>query len=335
MRKILMLVCFLIVAGCKSKDGGAEKMLHSEKVNRIHCVGRHLIKLPEYFMINPVSTGSFRNAGSDAGGRVFDVVVHHGKRTLREFDAEMQRRRGELRAADDGTVDVFEFEKSLRDDAIIFRVRKIDDAYVSEMNFLRGESLITIKMDSFKNQYSLAEDALVKFSEGVAALSEEQGSRRSDGFCLGLVTISGKFDLEFGSVSFMDGKGQNFEVDIDTYAPDDKVPLLKRMTGPDSLLSVFQVNHTVLRARERTVAGMKAQEWLGWARISEEEGKTLKFALDTMRSKPGKDAPSLQLTFNTAQPLHSGMTTKTVMSDDEAVQLWDAVVSSIQLVNAR
>ena len=56
----------------------------------------------------------------------------------------------------------------------------------------------------------------------------------------------------------------------------------------------------------------------------------LKFVLDTMRSKPGKQASSLSLTFNTAKALDDGTPTKTLISDDEAIQQWDAVVDSIR-----
>jgi hypothetical protein len=91
------------------------------------------------------------------------------------------------------------------------------------------------------------------------------------------------------------------------------------------------VKHKVLRARERVVAGMRAHEWLGWAKISDEpDAKTLKFALDTMRSKPGRFQPGISITFNTAKALDDGTPTKTLVSDDEAIQLWDTVIDSIR-----
>jgi hypothetical protein len=120
-------------------------------------------------------------------------------------------------------------------------------------------------------------------------------------------------------------------VDIDTYTPDDKIPLLARMSGPDSLLAAFDVRHKVLRTGERIVAGMHAQEWLGWAKISDDpDAKTLKFVMDTMRPKPSREAPGISLTFNTATALEDGTPTKTLLSDDEAMQLWDSVVDSIR-----
>lgn len=153
-------------------------------------------------------------------------------------------------------------------------------------------------------------------------------------FCLGPVTIKGNFDLEKADFLFMNGSGAQFEVNVDTYAPDNSVPLLARMTGPDSLLKFFDVRPTVFRAGERTATGMRAQEWLGAARITDNEvAKALQFTLETMRPVPGSAAPGINLTFETAQPLENGSQTKTLISYDEAIRLWDTVVSSLQPVN--
>jgi hypothetical protein len=334
MKKIWIATFIVAIVACGPKREGDVKMQIDNKPSTTYCIGRHLFVLPDYFTINPVVTGSFINGDADAKNRPFEVVVRHGAFTPRDFSAEMQKRRLELKSADDGFVDVLKLDKVLDNGATIFRVQKINEAYVSEINLLRDGNLITIKLDSFKKQYMSAEDALVKFAENVYPREEKITSGRSNGFCLGSIFIAGDFNSESGSFSFKDIKGQNFEIDIDTYAPDAEVKLLERMSGPGSLLNVFQVKPTVLRARERIVAGMHAQEWLGWAKLSEEEGaKTLKFALDTFRSKPGKNAPHIELTFNTAQPLNNGTRTNTVLSDDEAIQLWDSVVGSIRPVN--
>jgi hypothetical protein len=333
MKKLWIVILIVAIVGCGQKKERIAKMPSDDKPGVTYCVGRHLINLPDYFAINPVSTGSFKTADVDRQRRALEVVVRRGSLTLSEFSTEIQKRRLELKNADNGSVDVLEQEKALDDYGTIFRIRKIGDAYVSEINLLRGGSLVTVKLNSFRRQYALAEDALMNFAARIRVHEEKISPTLSDGFCLGPVIIVGDFESESGSISFNDDKGQNFDVEVDTYAPDPDVPLLRRMSGPDSLLSLFQVKHTVLRAGERTIAGMRAQEWLGWAKLSDEEGaKTLKFALDTLRPKPSKATPRIELTFDTAQPLKSGLPTNTVVSDDEAIQLWDSVVSSIRPV---
>jgi hypothetical protein len=131
---------------------------------------------------------------------------------------------------------------------------------------------------------------------------------------------------------FRDEKGSTVGFDVDTYTEDEEVPLLKRVSGPDSLLAKLNIHHRVLRAGERTVAGMKAQEWLGWAQTGETEEKYA-FSLETMRSVPGKKAPRIHLSLDTGQPLANGKKPGKTMSDREAVSLWDMVVSSIRLAN--
>lgn len=125
--------------------------------------------------------------------------------------------------------------------------------------------------------------------------------------------------------------GAHFEVDIDTYVPDDRVRLLERMSGPASLLKVFDVGHTVFRSGERTVAGMRAQEWLGLVPTgTDEDGKGFQFTMETLRPLPGEATPRLNVTFETAQPLENGSSTKALISEDEAIQLWDSVIVSLR-----
>ena len=244
-----------------------------------------------------------------------------------QFELEIAKRRAELKNSHSETMNVLKLERKLSDDAILFRVLEIENAYVSEINLLLGTSLVTVRHESYHGQFLAAEEDLIKFSQRMS----DNAAGKLRGFCLGPVVVSGDFKVEKGSYLFRNGLGAEFEVEADTYTLDDRVPLLARMSGPDSLLSIFDVRHSVLRAREREVIGMRAQEWLGWAKVTEEQDvKTLQFNLETMRARPGKSTPSLSITFETAQPLEDGRPTKTLISDEEAVQLWDSVVNSIR-----
>lgn len=331
MRAIIVgLIYFLILSGCKSEKGGAKNMLKNEFM-AVRCVGRHVISLPKNFKESSLAIGIFRPAGLRAQEPAFEVIIRAGRYTQQQFAAEVQKRRIEMRRGGGDRVNVLRLDKEFADGSILLRLQEIEGAHVSEINFLREGIMVTVRLDSYEDQYLQAEEGLIKFADGVKA---SQGGR-SSGFCLGAVNIVGNFEAERGSFWFRDGQGSDFEVDVDTYVADEKVPLLERMRRPDSLLAVFDVTHKVLRARERAVAGMQAQEWLGWAKISDHsDEKTLKFALETMRSKPSRVSPSISLTFNTAKSLEDGTPTKTLVSDDEAMQLWDAVVESIRPAGA-
>ena len=323
----LAIISSFILLGCNvKKEGGVLRPIEEKMTTR--CVGRNLISIPDIYRESAITTGFFRAAGADKQSSSFEVMVRAGKYSYPQFHSEVQKRRIEMTRGGSENVNVVRLERELTDGSILMRLQEIEDAYVSEVNFLRGENMVTVKLESYHDKYLEAEGRLIEFASRFKAIDK---SWRNSGFCLGGVEVTGEFNSESGSFWFLDGYGSDFEIEIDTYAKDDKTTLLERMNGPNSLLAVFDVNHKVLRARERSVAGMRDQEWLGWAKISDEpEAKTLKFALDTMRAKPSRAQPSISITFNTAKALDDGTPTKTLVTDDEATQLWDAVIDSIK-----
>lgn len=293
----------------------------------VHCLGRNHIQLPSLFLNSKITTGTFKPKVADEKSSLFEVLVNNERLSPQEFDMHLLQRRAELKDSSSSTVDVLRAEKKLSDVATLFRVQRIEDAYRSELHFVRGENLVTVTIDSYKNSFLAEEDRLVKFMSEFSILDKIEHK----GFCLGKLIISGDFQEESGSFLWRDGAGNNFDIDIDTYGVDDPMPLLKRIGGPDSLLSVFNIGHTVLRARDRTVGGMRAQEWLGWTNLGEDgDEKTFKFTTETMRLTGGKTSPRMHVTFDSAQQLEDGSHTKTNLSDDEAMAMWDKVIDSIQ-----
>lgn len=334
MRRIFGVIAFsvvLVTAFYRLQIREKKEMSVHETHMTTHCIGRSIIGLPDGFRRAPVVTGIFKSADSKDQDPSFDVIVTENGFTRGSFSQALDKRRSELKENSDGTVDVFESEKATSDGAVIFRVRRIDDAHVSEINFSRGSSLVTVKLDSFRNQYVVAEERLSKFASAFMEAQEDSFRRYPQQFCLGSVSIAGDFKDESASFLFKNSEGDDFEAEINTYIPDANKPLLTRTSGPDSLLAVFNVDHKILRSGERDIVNMRAQEWLGSAKLSDQdEARSLKFVLETIRGKPGKSAPSINLTFNTGKPLPGGGSAKTTISDDEAVQIWDKVVGSIR-----
>lgn len=144
------------------------------------------------------------------------------------------------------------------------------------------------------------------------------------GFCLGSIVINYNLSQEFASFAFRNTSGLKIGLDIDTYAPDESVSLLSRMSNDDSLLKKFKTRHDILRAGERIVAGMQAEEWLGVGYLGKDDDRRmLKFALETKRKSPGKINPRIMLTFDSAQNLPDGTPTITNIENAEALELWD------------
>ena len=190
--------------------------------------------------------------------------------------------------------------------------------------------MVIARLDSYRNQFEQAEDRLISF---LSRLKYQDTMVENDlkGFCLGRLTLTGDFAEENGRYSFSDNKGTRVNFNVDTYTPNESVDLLSRVSGPKSLLTIFKVDHTVLRARELNVAGMKAQEWLSWAILQDDSSvRTHTFELETMRSMPGKSRPQISVTLGTAQPQDNGVYAKTSASDEETIKLWDSIVTSIQ-----
>jgi hypothetical protein len=321
-------IVLLVMLRASGTDEQEQKVGRSAQGDHMitHCAGRHLIDLPSSFSPSSVTTGIFTANGIRAGDPAFEIIVRDGGFTRSQFEAEISKRREELKSKGDATTDVLRAERMLTDDATLFRVQRIDDAYVSEINFLRGTSLVTASLDSYDNQFLSAEESLINFAAKIKENDTRMGAARTQGFCLGSVMVTGEFKYEVGSFLFRDGKGNDFGIETSTHKSGGP-PLLARMSSPDSLLTRFHVRHRILRARERNVAGMRAQEWLGWANLgAHEPGKAFGFALETMPATPREK--DLTLSFESAQQLEDGTPTKTLMSDEEAMQFWDAVVQS-------
>jgi hypothetical protein len=295
-----------------------------------HCVGRSVIRIPETFTPTKIVTGQFRTTAMKREDESIELLVRAGGLPSAQFPSEVTQVRNEIAQRTSGKVDVLRLERVLDDQTVLFRVQEIDDAYKSKMVLLRDGNVIHASLESFNNQFGRAEDLLLAFAKSIKSVTHVQSPAATHGFCLGAIEIFTELTEEAAVFHFRDGEGSTLGFDLDTYTEDEEVPLLKRVSGPDSLLVKLKVHHRVLRAGERTVAGMRAQEWLGWAQTGDTQEK-YSFALETMRSVPGKDAPRIHLSLDTGQPLANRKQPRKTMSDQEAINLWDSVVSSIRL----
>lgn len=333
-KKWFFLILFFVLSGCKMQRGESKMTSSKNDVMISHCIGRHRIDIPASFIGSAITTGSFKEVGAKPQDSSLDVVVS-APVTPEKFTTTLRKRRAELGKSVSDTVGVLRLERNLESGETIFRVQQIDDAYVSEINFLRGSNMVTVRLESYRNEFVAAEDALLRFAGKIRVIDHSSSENAAHGFCLGPVSVVGEFGEERGNFYFDDGAGKNFEVDIDTYARDSQIPLFNRMAGPDSLLEKFNLSHTVLRKRERQVANMRAQEWLGWAKLDDEnDSKALKFTLETMRPQPGKLTPSISVTFDAGDAEKNREQKRVQISDEEAIALWDAVIDSIRALNA-
>lgn len=319
---------FVSLIGCQRKEG---HMAIPKKYSSFttQCVGRNLVRIPDAFLPANIATGFFKPK-SLSKNSTYDVVVDSLELRGKIFSDHISERRAHLKAYSSATTDIVRMEQTLNSTATLFRVQQIEDAYQSEINFKVEENLVIVKIDSYENSFLAAEEQLIKFMSNFSVT--DPGQFR--GFCLGNLTIDGDYVSESGDYGWSDDAGNTIDFKVDTFRSDSLKPLLQRTAGPDSLLNVFHIGHSVLRAGERTVAGMRAQEWLGWTNVGEEgDEKTFGFTMETMRPVPARKTPMITVALDSAQKLNNGVETKTNLSDEEAIAVWDAIIGSIQPIN--
>lgn len=331
--KAIFIILLFTISGCLKENSQEMKMSVYEDEQIRYCIGRTVLAVPNLFTAESTVIGSFKFVGMGVEEPSIDVAVETNELNKLKFERRLKLRSAELRNAGDETINILKHEQRLNEDAYLFRVQEIDDAYVSEVIVLKGSNLVIARMHSFRNQYDLAENKIIELISKIS-VKEDSLVHDMQGFCLGPVVIDGDFQEETGRFLYRSKNGINFNINIDTYMPDERVPLLRRVSGSESLLARFQVKHKVLRARERTVAGMRAQEWLSWAETGPSENQgSYGFAIETMRVKPGKLSPSIRLSMDSSQPLVDGTPTTTLISGEEAIGLWDSIVDSIRPAN--
>lgn len=328
MIKLLVVLLIVILSGCEA-DSKEPKVRANYEV-KTHCVGRHSIGIPASFSISPTVTGIFQLPSAGAQDPVVDVVVQSEEMTKMKFKKLVHERRLELQESESETVDVLRYDTEISDELTLFRVQEIGDAYFSELYFLRGPAMIKLRLESFRNGFIEAEEKLLKLSDAIKARPSERNGEA--GFCLGPVVLDADLARENVSFVFRDNSGVVIGVDLDTYGRDESLSLLGRMSRDSSILRELKVRLEVLRARERSVAGMLADEWLGVGYLgNREEERTFKFMLETKRKNPSKTTPSISLSLDSAQSLKDGTPTTTKIGNEDALELWDRMVDSIQL----
>jgi len=298
------------------------------------CMGRVVVKLPTSLASSALALGIIKEKGLGQKESPIDINISTSQISNSTYFWQTEKRENEIREMASDDINLLRTVRKIGENISIFRIQEMDDAYVSEVSALIGGAMVVARLDSYNNQFEQAEERLISLLSRLR-YPKTEAEKSFDGFCLGRLILVGDFEMETGQYSFLDKKGTRLSFDIDTYAPNENVDLLSRVSGPKSLLTIFKVDHTVLRARELNVAGMRAQEWLSWAILQDNSDvRTHTFELETMRLTPDKTKPLISVTLRTAQPQGSGVYAKTSASDEETVRLWDSIVTSIQAFDA-
>jgi hypothetical protein len=303
-----------------------------KKETQTFCVGRHLIDLPMGFEPVVQVTALFKQPGLTKNGAPMSVAIRAAGITRPLFSAMVTKRKAEIVAFGDDTTDILKEAKALGEDATMFRILRIKEAYTSELHVLKGDTYLTIEANSYHARFLEAEEHLNAFVADIVIAASPSIPQR--GFCLGPVVAKGLYDKESANFSFRNKERPDIVISIgvNTYVRDESETLLQRVSGPDSLLKKFDARNKVLREGELKVAGMRAQEWLSWVKLGEHrDKKQFGFALETMRPAPGPDYPLIHIELDTGESDLNGVRHVNSLTDEEAIALWDSIVKSIRL----
>lgn len=299
-------------------------MLVSEET-RAFCVGRHLINLPvDFEPVLPISA-TFRISGKSSRATSIEIRVREKDASLLSFQKAVSMRQGEIMAFANETTDILKETIKSQNGDVLFRILRIGDSYSSELHTLKATSYITLVAKSHQGRFLEIEQQILDYAKESLIPIEERSSSRT-GFCLGAALLSGEHEGEIANFEFRSAMrpGVAVTVDIDTYTRDARADLLSRVSGPDSLLKIFDVQNKVLRQGERTVAGMKAQEWLSTVMLGENrEQKQASFVLETMRPKPGPENPHIRVEMEVTPE-------GAIPSDHQLIELWDSITKTVR-----
>lgn len=321
----------VLVAGCLACNVKEQKFVPIIEKTETVCLGHHLFDLPRDFVPVVPIAAVFNPASANSGQSPIDVSVMAERVTPAAFAAAVSGRRSEILRLSHRSTDILKDSKTAQD-STLFQIQRIGESYTSELHFLKTNLHIAAELKSYEGRFREAEASLFAFEKNV--LSTDQGARFGEtGFCIGPVVVNGRNKEESVSVTFRSKERRDIviTIEVDSYSRNDPVTLLDRMSGPNSLLSIFDARNDVLRKRELKVAGMRAQEWLGSVKLGENRTKKqFGFALETMRASPSQAAPRIHIGMDSGQNDAHGNKHENSMSDEEATAFWDALVKSIR-----
>jgi hypothetical protein len=318
---VLLIIALL---GCQGKS--KPKM---ENLNMIsHRAGRLIVDLPDEFRSDGGATATFTPRGNNALATKMEVQVVSSDTSRQKFDNAVALHKLELLKAGPDDENALKETLARPDGSVLFRMVKVGNAYISELNQLVGDVHVRITAASYHGTYEKVEGALFQF----AALIVPLAAGKASDFVLDTVSVGGINVDETAQFYYRSTRRPDLriEIAIDTFQPDADKPLLARMSGDASLLKVFDVNHRTVRKGELTVAGMHAQEWLGVARLGKNNDTEYNFVLETLRPAPGPFRPAMQLQLMSGQYDVSGVKLPNSLDDDKALQLWDPIIKSVR-----
>jgi hypothetical protein len=217
---ILATLCIISLFDCNKK-----KILETEKVNMIpQCIGRLVVDLPEEFAPHGGATAVVIPRDVNSLSSKMEIEVVSVGMNQQQFQGAIALRKTALAKGGTETENALKATFNQADGAVLFRILKVADGYIGELDKLVGNTHVRISAVSYHGTFEQVEADIVHFASAVVPAD---ASTPAD-FCLGTVSVSG-INLEetaqfyFGSTRRPD---LGIEINVDTFQPEEKMPLL-------------------------------------------------------------------------------------------------------------
>lgn len=329
-RSILLIALMWAFVGCTGNTKEERPVSKEFNEKKTFCFAHSLIDLPADFFPVDGTTASFATVGNVRPSQRINLTVVSQKLSEQQFVLKVALRRAEILENAQLDLGALKGDRAIADSAHLFSINVIEQSYETELHiFLAGNYLI-LTTDSYDNQFVAGERRLVDFLKEMKSTVDHADA----GYCLGNITISGKFAQESSSHRYLSQRypDVSFSIDSNTYASNERQSLLERVDGPGSLLRKFDVKNHVMRKGEILVASMKAQEWLSWVILGDGDDKRKQygFTLETMRPVPSPAQPRIHVEMDSGQPDVAGNPLGNSLSDADAITMWDVASKSIR-----
>jgi hypothetical protein len=323
-----VLACALAVLAFQITTGAQAAPLAKANMKTI-CIGRHQIDVPRDFEPSPIVTGIFtRNLPIDGSARI-EVQVHSERLAPEAFRQLVTAREAALREAG-GSSNKLTKVIALPGLGAIFRINVIEDAYENEIHLLKNGVHVVATTESFDNKFEAAEARLTAFGADLAPLAD---AGQAPGFCLGGVVLTKPYAGEDGGWRFVSKTYPDLAISIDlASAGSNAEETLLEQNAERARLMQGMVRMKQMRARELKVAGMRAQEWLGWAMLGR-DGDVRMYDLEmaTVFHVRSPTQPSIQVRLGTGQGGSRADAPGGELSEQAVLALWDSVIATIRL----
>ncbi|WP_316153225.1 T6SS immunity protein Tli4 family protein [Cupriavidus sp. BIC8F] len=342
-----LLLAALLSTGCQRAASNPFPPMDIHQPFKTHCIGRFLIDLPEEFHPIPDSIDGLGNAelfyGRDANFQRIYIQVPKQRSPeiepvlLREdFNRVVGDREQELHTKknDKSGLPMLRAMERIGQSAVMFRRysnQQIDGYFVSELH-LQVDSVryVVLKTDVLEADDLRSEEARLKNLAG-KTYAYTDAEAAGPGFCVNGLALNDQHDEEVGRFYFRSDihKDMFFEIYSRALAEQDE-GLFARVDRhrEGATLELRMAIHSLRKDRPR-VAGMEAEELLD---TFKENGYRMQgFTVETRRDNPGHMRPQMKLELTAGGQIPGASDyVDSSLSNDNALLLWDKVVSSIR-----